>query len=263
MDGGSIRVMSSSTHDDPAGVPVAVDRAGVLGAVRGSREAEEQAAVAGLRAAVDWAMMHASWDWDQSDHSIFEDEMVPLAGPGAPLISADCVAEYAAVSGLSPQSGRTQLAVAVELRYRLRRLYERVLDGAVPVWRARWIAERTLHLTQAAADAVDRLLAPYAGSVSFAQMDRTIAEAIARHDPQAARKREEQAVEQTGVWFHHPDPTLESQAIASLDARLDATDALDLTPQSPPAPRRWPTSAPPSRWMSAALRRWPTWPAPT
>ena len=120
------------------------------------------------------------------------------------------------------------MAVAVELRYRLRRLYERAVAGAVPVWRARWIAERTLHLTQAAADAVDRLLAPYAGSVTFAQMDRTIAEAIARHDPQAARKREEQAVEQTGVWFHHPDPTLESQAIASLDARLDATDALDL-----------------------------------
>ncbi len=167
------------------------------------------------------------------------------------------------MAGLSPQSGRARLAVAVELRYRLRRLYERVCAGAVPVWRVRWIAERTLHLTQAAADEVDRLLAPYAGSTTFAQMDRTIAEAIARHDPQAARKREEQATEQTGVWFHHPDPTLESQAIASLDARLDATDALDLTPQSPPAPRRWPTSAPPTPSTSAGLRRWPIWPART
>ena len=87
--GGSISAMSNPAHHDDAPVPVAVDRAGVLGAVRGSREAEEQAAVTGLRAAVDWAMLHASWDWDQTDHTIFEDEMVPLAGPGAPLISAD------------------------------------------------------------------------------------------------------------------------------------------------------------------------------
>ena len=66
-----------------------MDRAGVLRALRGDREAQHAAEVAVLRTTVDWAMLHASWDWDQADHSIFEDEMVPLAGPGAPLISAD------------------------------------------------------------------------------------------------------------------------------------------------------------------------------
>ncbi len=38
--GGSISAMSSSTHDGRAGVPVAVDRAGVLRALRGDREAQ-------------------------------------------------------------------------------------------------------------------------------------------------------------------------------------------------------------------------------
>ena len=59
--GGSISVMSSSTHDGPAGIPVAVDRAGVLRALRGDRDAQHAAEVAVLRTTVDWAMLHASW----------------------------------------------------------------------------------------------------------------------------------------------------------------------------------------------------------
>ena len=68
--GGSISAMSSSTHDGRAGVPVAVDRAGVLGALRADREAQHAAEVAVLRTTVDWAMLHASWDWDQADHDL-------------------------------------------------------------------------------------------------------------------------------------------------------------------------------------------------
>ncbi len=60
--------MSNSAHHDDAPVPVAVDRAGVLRALRGDREAQHAAEVAVLRTTVDWAMLHALWDWDQAEH---------------------------------------------------------------------------------------------------------------------------------------------------------------------------------------------------
>ncbi len=123
----------------------------VLGAVRASKAAENVEAARQLRLAVDWAAMHsvdsihdAATLW--APRFGFEEEAVPVAGPGAPLVAEFCVAEFAAALGVSDR-GRAGCSVgeALELRYRLPRLWRRVTDGDLPAWRARRIA-RADHL---------------------------------------------------------------------------------------------------------------------
>ena len=65
---------------------------------------------------------------------------IPVAGPGAPLVAEFSVAEFAAAVGLSTDAGRGYLGEAVELRYRLPRLWARVASGDLAAWRARRIA---------------------------------------------------------------------------------------------------------------------------
>ena len=117
----------------------------------------------------------------------FGDRALPIAGPGAPLVSEFALMEYAAALGLSTDSGKAYVGKTLELRYRLPRLWEQVVTGRVPVWRAMRVAEHTLCLPMAAAAEVDRALAPAAGTCSWAQIGRLVEEALARHDPARGR----------------------------------------------------------------------------
>ncbi|MFC6320993.1 HNH endonuclease, partial [Nocardioides sp. GCM10027113] len=87
-----------------------------------------------LVAAVEWAVQHpaeslveaAGFELDGSETA------VPIAGEGTPLITEFCVAEWAASLGMSTDAGKAYLGEAVELRYRLPRLYRRVVAGDLP-----------------------------------------------------------------------------------------------------------------------------------
>ena len=79
-----------------------------------------------LQAAVAWAAMHsvdslaeAATVWDRGETGL------PVAGPGAPLVAEFSVTEFAAAIGLSTEAGKAYLGEAVELRYRLRRVWSR------------------------------------------------------------------------------------------------------------------------------------------
>src|SRR3954453_10430873 len=74
----------------------------------------------------------------------------PLAGPGTPGVAEFAVEELAAALGVSYGTG-LQLAVeAVELCYRLPRLWALVQDGALQAWKARVVARATTGLSAAA-----------------------------------------------------------------------------------------------------------------
>ncbi len=100
-----------------------------------------------------------------------------------------CIAEFAAALGRSTDSGRALVADAVELKYRLPRLQDRVESGELPVWRARRIAQATLGLSMEAAGFVDAQVAGFAHKIGLAALDRLVAEAIARYMPEQARAR--------------------------------------------------------------------------
>ena len=74
----------------------------------------------------------------------------------------------------------------MELRHRLPRLWAQVHDGQVPAWRARAVADTTIHtspaLTVEAAGFVDAQVAAVAGRIGTAQLDRLVAETIKRYD---------------------------------------------------------------------------------
>ena len=54
------------------------------------------------------------------------------------------IAEFAAAVGLSTEAGKRYVGHALELRYRLPRLWTRVTSGDLPAWKARRVAEQTI-----------------------------------------------------------------------------------------------------------------------
>ena len=118
------------------------------------------------------------------------DTMLELAGPGAPEISEFAVIELAAALGRSTDSGRMLLSDAVEARYRLPKIWQRLVDGQVQVWRVRRVTDVTRGLTQEAAAFVDAHLAHVVHTASFTTVKRLVAEAAARFDPETAEMEE-------------------------------------------------------------------------
>ena len=125
----------------------------VIDRVRAARKAEQQAAVEELELALEWARLHpcpaneTPAHWGEAD--LHDEGLVPLAGPGAPWVAEFAPVELAAALGITHDAGRQLVADALELAHRLPRLWERVLAGEVPVWRARLIARETTDLSVA------------------------------------------------------------------------------------------------------------------
>ena len=138
------------------------------------------------------------------------------AGEGAFMVAEYAVAELATALGLSEHAGRAYVGQAVELRDRLPRCWAQVMCGALPAWKARQIAERTIPLQAATADAVDAALAPFAAKLTFRRIDRAVDAAILRLEPDLAAERDAAAAEKRGVWFED-----------RLDGTTDLTGLLD------------------------------------
>ncbi len=163
--------------------------ADVLAAARASKVVEDAEAARQLRLAVAWAAMHsvdsiadAAWAGD------FGDMALPIAGEGAPLVAEFCIPEFAAAVGLPTDAGRAYLGEALELRHRLPRLWQRVVAGDLPAWRARRVARATLALSLEAAAFVDRHVAHVAHQIRPATVDRLVEEATARFMPDTAEQ---------------------------------------------------------------------------
>jgi hypothetical protein len=196
----------------------------------GSELSVPQAEADVLVAAVTWAEQHppesihlaATW------HTPGGDTGLPLAGPGAPLVSEFSIAEFALAIGLSTDSGRNLIATAVELKYCLPRLWARIHstpDPGLQPWRARRIAQAT-RLSVEAARYVDDMVAGFAHKIGPAQLDRLVEEAIARFMPDLAAENAERAADARHVTFHHQQVSF--NGTTTVEAELDLADALDL-----------------------------------
>ncbi|WP_183099959.1 HNH endonuclease signature motif containing protein [Nocardioides pelophilus] len=200
----------------------------LLAEIRGHRTVVAEREIATLRAIVEWAAEHVVAD--EADAATLTerglDTGLPLAGPGAPLISDFAVMELSALLGRSLDSGRNYVGQVIELAHRLPRLWARVLDGEVPVWKALRVTDSTRLLPAEAAVFVDRHLAPYAHGCTWTQVDRLVEEALVRFDPEAAEERRRSAQD-----HRHVDTGLDAvgyDGIAHINGVLDVADALDL-----------------------------------
>src|SRR6187200_3002873 len=201
--------------------------AAVLEFARGESAAADAAESNKLQAAVTWAAMHsvdsleeAATVWDHGETGM------PVAGPGAPLIGEFAVTEFAAAIGLPTEAGKAHLGEAVELRYRLPRVWARVVKGDLPAWRARRIARQTLLLSVEAAAHVDQHVAHTAHKIRPAQVDRLVEEAIGRFMPEEAERRRRQAADGRHFTIDTHQPSL--TGTSTVYRELDLADALDL-----------------------------------
>ncbi|MBM9458303.1 HNH endonuclease [Nocardioides sp. zg-536] len=154
----------------------------------------------------------------------FVDTGVPIAGAGAPLVSEFNLMELIAVLGRSPDGGRIYVGRIVECAWRLPLLYAQVMAGRVATWRAERVAELTHGLNADAAAFVDRQVASRAGRVGWAELERIVATAILRHDPEAAEARRKEAADHR----HFDVGEANDNGLAVIGGLLDAADAADL-----------------------------------
>ena len=201
--------------------------AAVLAFARDRRAAADRAEADVLLAAVTWAEQHPpeSIDLAATWHAAGRDTGLALAGPGAPLVAEFCIAEFALAIGRSTDSGRALIADAVELKYRLPRVWSRIEAGLQP-WKARRIAQATLGLSRDAATYVDNQVAAFAHKIGPAQLDRLVEEAIARFMPELALESAEKAADGRHLTFHHQQVSFNGTTF--VEGELDLADALDL-----------------------------------
>src|SRR3954451_22551104 len=118
------------------------------------------------------------------------------------------------------------LGLAMELRYRLPRVWKRVTAGDLAPWRARKVAEQTLTLSMEAAAFVDAHVAAFAHKISHARLERLIEEAVTRFMPAEAEARRRAAAEHRHFDIHTRHTTAEG--VVDVTGTLDVADALDL-----------------------------------
>jgi len=153
----------------------------------------------------------------------FVDTGLPIAGEGAPLVSEFALMELVAVLGRSPDGGRVYVGRVLECAWRLPQVYASVVAGRLAPWRAERIAEATRPLCREAAAFVDRQLFNASG-VGWAQLERLIAEAVIRFDPERYEAEHAAASDHRYVEVGAPD----GNGLVRLDGLLDAADGRDL-----------------------------------
>ncbi|TGN62661.1 HNH endonuclease [Nocardioides eburneiflavus] len=219
------------------GVADDLSPADLLATIKASRDVENSEAARQLALAARWADLHppesihdaASFTVPGSQHE------EPIAGEGAPLVAEFCCAELGTVLGITSTAAKKLIGHALELRHRLPRLWEQVHAGQVPAWRARLVADTTIHsspaLTREAAGFVDAQVAAVAGRIGTAQLDRLVAETIRRYDLAVADPTKDP---EDG--YLHVDPrhvTVDTEDVhyagtMRIEAEVDIADALDL-----------------------------------
>jgi hypothetical protein len=208
-----------------------------LALARDRKAAEDRAAADLLEVAARWADLHPP----ESIHAVAVftvagcEHEEPIAGQGCPTVAEFCVGELGTVLGMSTVSAKRLIGHALELRHRLPRLWAQVQSGAVAPWRARTVAEATIHATPAltpeAATWVDAQVAAAAGRIGPAQLDRLVAETIKRFelalpDPTADPEDGYLAVDPRHATLTTDD--VHYAGTLHLEADLDLADGLDL-----------------------------------
>ena len=215
--------------------------------VRERTTAARVAEAAAFVAVGDWAAAHTSdqvvgdpltvlgeWHDPEYAETLAGDHFLELGGPGAPVVAEFCLSEVAAARGCSFDAARRLVGDAVELRYRLPRVHARIAAGEVDVWRGRRIAQSTRTLTFEGAGFVDRHIAYVAGKATGPEVDRLVAEAAARFDPETTEAERAEAdggrhltIDLGDVGYADP-LTGTLRGTVDVHGTLDLADALDL-----------------------------------
>jgi hypothetical protein len=112
-----------------------------------------------------------------------------LGGEGTPQVLEFCVAEFGAEMQTGYVSARSLMADALDLRHRLPELWQLILTGGVPSWKARKVAQATRHLSRSSAMHVDASVAQAITGLPWARFETLLAAKIIEADVQAAEQQ--------------------------------------------------------------------------
>jgi hypothetical protein len=112
-----------------------------------------------------------------------------LGGDGTPEVLEFCAAEFGAQMQTGHVSARSLMADALDLRHRHPELWQLILIGAVPSWKARKVAQATRHLSQSSAMHVDAAVARAITGLPWARFETLLAAKIIEADPHAAEEQ--------------------------------------------------------------------------
>ena len=141
-----------------------------------------------LELACAWADAHYL-DSGSEDYQPLVRRACAWGGEGTPEVSEYCAAELGALQGTGMAAARMLIADALDLRYRLPRLWGRVLTGGVRAWQARRIAEQTRPLSWEACADVDHALSDCVGMMPWPRFATILAAAILEADPTLANQQ--------------------------------------------------------------------------
>ena len=145
-----------------------------------------------LELAAAWADRHYL-DPAGRDYQPLVERACAFGGEGTPEVSEYCAAELGALQGIGMWAARLLIADALDLRYRLPRLWERVRTGGVRAWQARKVAEATRLLSWQAASNLDHALSDSVGMMPWPRFRRILDAAVLDADPDLADQRAERA----------------------------------------------------------------------
>jgi len=149
-----------------------------------------------------------------------------LAELGCPYFNDLTIPAFADAAGITEFQASKLMYESIMLVFLLPRVWERVSQGQLEVWRARKLAEACWGLTPEAVAYIDRNMSLATARHTEGGREGIIAEAKLRYMPEQAQEEEEAAKEQRGVgisWEEHG-----KTGVASVWGTLDVPDALDL-----------------------------------
>jgi hypothetical protein len=191
----SASTVSARSGDLPGLVPEEL-----LALVVDADVAERRAGVAKLELALEWCLSHPVLDPSEAGAvAVWGDAGIPgtgewddtLGGAGTPLVAAYASEPFAAALGVSTLTGMQLLADALDLAYRLPKTWALTQALGVAPWKARRLAQATHQLSQQAAAYVDAALVKRVDSCGAVLIDRTVAQAAAKFDPDQQEVKEE------------------------------------------------------------------------
>ena len=162
-----------------------------------------------LELAAAWADRHYLDPTGRDYHPLVE-RACAYGGEGTPEVSEYCAAELGALQGIGMWAAWLLIADALDLRYRLPRLWDRVRTGGVRAWQARKVAEATRALSWEAASNLDHALSDYVGMMPWPRFRKILAAAVLDADPGLAAERAERARSSQDVYSFDSDDGLKT-----------------------------------------------------
>lgn len=211
-----------------SGGVVGGDHAAVLQRAANAHEVLLAAQVAELETAVDWAALHR--DATHGDVADGGEQLVAIAGDGAPLVAEFCIPELALRLGVATDTARHLMADALELVHRLPACWAALWAGGIAAHKARRVAQATRDLNADAAAFVDREVAPYLHAIGARALDAVVERAVWAHDLDRAVAASQAALDRRGITVDLDARSTSTGTGATCEVwgDLDRADALEL-----------------------------------